>query len=132
MKTRLYDGVPEMLDALTGRGLRIAVVSNKPDDFTKQCVAYFLPNWRFDAVIGQRDEIPHKPDPAGALEAAERLNIHTGDCLYLGDSAVDMKTAVAAGMFPVGALWGFRSAKELRENGAQVLIKRPLEVLDLL
>jgi phosphoglycolate phosphatase len=132
VKTRLYDGVPEMLTALTARGLRIAVVSNKPDDFTKQCVAYFLPHWRFDAVIGQRDEVPQKPDPAGALEAAELLHISPGDFLYLGDSSVDMKTAVAAGMFPVGALWGFRSAKELRENGAQALITRPLELLDLL
>ena len=132
VKTRPYDGVTQMLDELTARRIKMAVLSNKSHDFTKRCVTDLLPNWTFHVVLGQRDAIPLKPDPAGALEVAERLNIPPGNFLYLGDSAVDMKTAIAAGMFPVGVLWGFRLAEELQENGAQVLIERPSEVLNLL
>jgi len=132
VKTRPYDGVTEMLDGLTARRIKMAVLSNKSHDFTKRCVADLLPNWTFDVVLGQRDTVPLKPDPAGALEVAERLNIPPANFLYLGDSAVDMKTAITAGMFPVGVLWGFRLAEELQENGAQALIERPSEVLNLL
>ena len=130
-KTRPYDGIPELLDALTEKGLKLAVLSNKPHEFTKQCVSELLANWRFDAVLGQRDQIPKKPDPAGAMEVAERLHIPPEEFLFIGDSAVDIKTAIAAAMFPVGVLWGFRP-EELKESGAQALINRPLEVMNLL
>ncbi|OHB34710.1 MAG: HAD family hydrolase [Planctomycetes bacterium GWA2_40_7] len=132
VKTRPYDGIPELLDTLTVRGLKMAVLSNKPHEYTKQCMKGFLSDWNFDVVFGQRDNVPRKPDPSGALEIAEQLNIAPSDFLYLGDTETDLQTSIAAGMFPVGALWGFRSAKELRENGAKVLIRRPLEILNLL
>lgn len=132
IKTRPYEGVEEMLGALEARGIKMAVLSNKPDDFTKMCVTEFLPDWSFDMVLGQSDSIPLKPDPAGAKEIAKCMNIPPSNFIYLGDTAIDMKTAVAAGMFPVGALWGFRTEKELWENGAQVLIKKPQEILNIL
>ena len=132
VKTKPYDGVTEMLDALMARGLKIAALSNKPHEFTKRCVNHLLPNWPFEVVLGYRDAVPLKPDPASALEVAKRLNIPPVDFLFLGDSAVDMKTAIAAGMYPVGVLWGFRPVEELQENGAQALIERPLEILNLL
>ncbi len=132
VKTKPYDGIPAMLDALTSREIKMTVLSNKPHEFTKRCVEHLLPNWNFDVVFGKRDVVPGKPDPTGALEIAECLNIPPSEFLYLGDTAVDMKTSTAAGMFPVGALWGFRPAKELQDNGAQVLIARPLEILNLL
>jgi len=130
--TRPYQGIPELLDSLKERGLKIAVLSNKPHETTILCVEGFLQGWEFDAVLGHRDGTPHKPDPAGALEISTRLNIPPAAFLYLGDSGVDMETAVAAGMFPVGVLWGFRGAEELEERGAQALISHPLEVLNLL
>jgi phosphoglycolate phosphatase len=132
VKTRPYKGITEMLDALTERGLKIAVLSNKQHEFTKRCVADLLPKWTFDIVLGQRDAVKRKPDPAGALEVAQRLRVSPAEILYLGDSAVDMRTAAAAGMFPVGVLWGFRPAEELQESGAKALIERPLEILNLL
>ncbi len=132
VNTRPYEGIPEMLDALTERGLSIAVLSNKRHEFTERCVAHLLPKWTFDVVLGQRDEVNRKPDPAGALEVSDRLKIPPGAFLYLGDSAVDMKTAVAAGMFAVGVLWGFRPARELLDGGAQALIERPMDILNLL
>ena len=132
VKTGLYDGIAEMLDELVTRNLKLAVLSNKPHKFTKQCVEELLSNWTFEIVLGQRDTVPRKPSPEGALEIAEHLNAKPENLLYLGDSAVDMQTAVAAGMFPAGVLWGFRSMKELQDAGAKALIERPLEVLSLL
>jgi len=132
VKTRLYDGISEMLDEVVSRNLKLAVLSNKPHKFTKQSVNKFLSNWRFEIVFGQRDAVPRKPSPEGALVIAEHLNTKPENILYLGDSDVDMQTAVAAGMFPVGVLWGFRSAKELKDAGAKALLERPSEVLSLL
>jgi len=131
VKTRPYDSIPEVLDTLATRGMKMAVLSNKPHGLTIRCVTHLLPNCHFDAVLGQREEAPRKPNPAGALEIAERLHIPPSAFFYLGDSAVDMKTAVAAEMFPVGVLWGFRTADELQENGAKVLIDHPSKILDL-
>ena len=121
-----------MLDALIARKLKLAVLSNKPHEYTKQCVAALLPKWNFDIVLGQRNWVPRKPDPAGALEVANHLNISPSKFLYLGDTSIDMKTSVTAGMFPVGVLWGFRTAEELKESGARALISHPLEILNLL
>ena len=132
VSTKPYDGIAEMLDTLAAHRIKLAVLSNKPHDFAKLCVTEMLNKWRFEAILGQRKNVPRKPDPAGALEAAQILNISPLDFLFLGDSAVDMKTALAAGMYPVGALWGFRSAKELLESGARTLIKEPLEILNLI
>ncbi len=132
LKTRPYEGVPELLDGLKGRGVRMAILSNKPDDFAKMTVQRLLPHGRFDLVLGERPGVARKPDPAGALEVAERLGLPPESFIYLGDTGTDMQTAVAAAMFPVGALWGFRPAGELMANGAKALIRRPLELLDLI
>lgn len=131
-KTRPYEGVPELLDELTGRGLKLAVLSNKPDDATRLCVEALLPNGSFDVVQGVTDGVPLKPDPAGALDVARRLGVPPDGFLYLGDTATDMRTAVSTGMFPVGVLWGFRDADELAASGAKSLLARPGELLDLL
>ena len=132
INTKPYDGIPEMLDSVTAHGLKMAILTNKPHNFTKLCVAELLPNWNFEIVLGQRDSLPRKPDPAGALEITEFFQIPPSEILYLGDTAVDMQTAIAAQMFPVGALWGFRTREELQKNGAQVLLKQPMEILRLL
>jgi phosphoglycolate phosphatase len=132
VKSKLYSGIPHLLDALTAKGLRLAVLSNKPDAITKNCVKTFLSAWDFDVVSGQRDSVPRKPDPQGALETAHKMSIPPSHFLYLGDTAIDMKTAVSAGMFPVGVLWGFRPLKELLENGACAVIDDPRALLDLL
>jgi phosphoglycolate phosphatase len=132
VKTRPYPGIPELLDALTARGLKMAVLSNKPHDFTQKAVEGLLPAWRFEAVMGERPPTPRKPDPSSALEIANRLGIEPGRFLYLGDTAIDMKTANAAEMYAVGVLWGFRGAEELIAGGAKKLIAKPAELLELL
>jgi phosphoglycolate phosphatase len=132
LKTRPYEGITELLDGLTRLNLKMAVLSNKPDDFTKAMVAELLAKWRFDPVLGVRPSVPKKPEPTAAIEIATKLELLPERFLYLGDTGTDMKTATAAGMFPVGALWGFRTAEELRSSGAEVLVDHPREVLDLL
>ena len=127
-----YKGIPELLNALKKRKLKLAVLSNKPQEFTVLTVNHLLLNWNFDMILGQREGFPKKPDPAGMLEICQQLRVSSGDFLYLGDTATDMKTAVASGSYPVGVLWGFRSEKELKDNGAQAIIKKPLDALDLL
>ncbi len=131
-RTRLYDGVPDMLDAMTERNLPLAVLSNKPHEFTVRCVGELLGRWSFAAVQGVNDATPPKPEVTGALAAAARLGAEPAEILYLGDTGTDMRTAAAAGMFPVGATWGFRTEEELRENGAAVIARHPRDVLELL
>lgn len=130
--TRPYDGVPKLLEALTARDIKMAVLSNKPDLFAKRCVDEYLPKYPFQMVLGQRDGVPRKPDPTGANEIIHAIGVRPEQVAYLGDSATDMKTALAVGMYPVGAVWGFRSRDELQQYGAQAVINRPTELLDLL
>lgn len=130
--TRPYPGIPELLDALTARQLPMIILSNKPDDFTREAAASLLGRWSFRAVRGVRPETPKKPEPAGALALAAELAIPPAAFLYLGDTSIDMLTANRAGMFPVGVLWGFRTAEELRESGAGALISTPLDLLPLI
>jgi len=132
VKSRPYPGIPELLDALTARGMKMAVLSNKPHDLTQKVIEMLLPSWRFEAVMGERPPIPRKPDPSSALEIASRLGVEPAGFLYMGDTATDMRTANAAGMYAVGALWGFRNAEELIESGAKKLIAKPAELLELL
>jgi phosphoglycolate phosphatase len=127
--TRPYAGVPEMLDALTANDIKMVVLSNKADDLTKMCVTKLLSGWHFTLIAGARPSVPNKPDPTGALQIAKQLDITPSKFLYLGDSGIDMETANGAGMYPIGALWGFRSAKELLAAGAKTLIAYPEELL---
>jgi phosphoglycolate phosphatase len=128
-KTRPYDGIPELLDKLAERRIPMAVLSNKPDGPVRDMVERFLGLERFAMVAGARPDVPHKPDPTAALDIAASLGILPERFVYLGDSNTDMLTAVAASMFPIGALWGFRTADELIASGAKALIGRPDELL---
>jgi len=148
--TRPYSGVPELIAELSRRGLPLAVLSNKPHEFTRICIAEHFqdhppatadsltsatlgePIGPFTFVVGQRSGVPVKPDPAGALDIAEAFGIAPGEFLYLGDTSVDMQTARDAGMRPIGVLWGFREREELVGAGAESVIEKPEELLVLL
>jgi phosphoglycolate phosphatase len=131
-KSKPYPGIPDLLDQLTARRIPMTVFSNKPDEFTQLCIARLLPSWHFAVVQGASAAFPKKPDPSGAIAIAAKLGVAPTDCLYLGDTNTDMRTAVAAGMYPVGVLWGFRTGEELRDAGAAVLVKSPMDLLGLL
>jgi phosphoglycolate phosphatase len=130
--TKLYDGVSKMLTFLQTRGFKMAILSNKPDSFTKMCAVKYLRSWKFDVVFGARNGVPRKPHPQGALDISTLLEIEPHRCYYLGDTMIDMQTANSAGMIALGALWGFREEDELREHGVKHLVKTPSEVIKLL
>lgn len=127
--TCTYPGIPEMLDTLTISGGKMAILSNKPQRSAEEAISTFLARWHFEIVTGAQPGIPLKPDPTAALQIARQMGISPREFLYLGDSATDMKTAVTANMFPVGALWGFRTADELLSGGAKALIEQPTHLL---
>ena len=131
VKTRAYEGVPELLRALRADGVPLAVHSNKADEPTQAIVAALLDPADFVVVAGARPDAPLKPDPAVALGIAARFGLPPARVAYLGDSLVDMRTATAAGMVAVGAAWGFRTAQELLESGAAAVIDAPLDLLAL-
>jgi len=131
-KTQPYPGIPDFLDWLAGHCVPMAVLSNKPHEFTRLCVTSLLPRWSFQVIQGATPTLPKKPDPAAALAIASTMGVSPAVMLYLGDTNTDMRTAISAGMFPVGALWGFRTAEELTASGARVLVETPLEVARLI
>ncbi len=129
--SRPYPEVPDLLRELRRRGVKSAVLSNKAHAFTEAMTAELLPGVPFEVVRGAEPGVPLKPDPAPARAIAREMGVVPDACVFLGDTRVDMQTARAAGLFPVGALWGFRDAQELLESGAALLIASPLELLSL-
>ena len=127
----LYPGIAELLDALAERRVPMAVLSNKPHEFTAEMVAVLCGRWTFAAVEGCRDDALRKPHPQTALQLCDRLGTPPAETAFVGDTAIDMHTAANAGMIAVGVTWGFRDIDELRAAGATHLIDRPAELLAL-
>lgn len=127
VKTKIYKGIPELLSGLRSKGLNLTILSNKPDELTQKTVKHFLSDFPFKLVIGESPKFPKKPDPESTLYIAKTLNLSPSECVYFGDTSIDMKTAKSAGMFAVGVLWGFRKARELAEYGANLLIYNPAD-----
>ncbi len=130
--TRPYPGIPDLLTRLRKQGIHLSILSNKAHEFTTQMAATLLAEWTFNPVIGAGSRFPKKPDPTAALHIIEELNLDGGECLFVGDSGVDMQTANSAGLFPVGVTWGFRSEEELLENGCGFIARHPLDICSLL
>jgi len=131
-KTKLYDGISDLLDELVSRKLKLTIFSNKADELTKKIVLALLPNWNFEAVIGLTTEAHKKPNPLVALQISDKLGIRPENMIYVGDSGVDMQTANNAGMYAVGALWGFRTKDELTLNGAKYFLNYPMDLIKIL
>ncbi len=132
LKTRPYDGINSLLAEIRKRSLLMAVLSNKPDAKTRDCVEHFFPDGPFAIVRGALEGVPLKPDPAAALLILSETGIPAEAWLYIGDTGTDMQTAVSAGLFAVGVTWGFRGREELLTNGADIVIDYPLELLNLI
>jgi phosphoglycolate phosphatase len=124
-ETRLYPGIAGMLDGLVAAGIPIAILSNKQDAFTRAVAEALLSAWPFRVIYGERVGVPRKPDPTAALEIARRLEISPEHCAFVGDTAIDMKTATASGMYGIGVPWGFRPREELIASGARVVVASP-------
>ncbi len=131
-KTKPYDGIFDLLSSLESKGIRCAVLSNKADGFTKQIVRTLFPKVNFEYIIGVTNEAEKKPHPGAALRICEGMGLEPADMIFIGDSGVDMQTANNAQMCAVGALWGFKSRKEIQQNGAAHLISHPLELTHII
>ena len=126
-----YDGIPELLQTLKQRGIRTAVVSNKAHPMAQGlCVDRF--GTLLDAAFGESETLPKKPDPQMVFAALDALGTTKDETLYVGDSEVDFRTAMNAGLRSVSVLWGFRSEADLRAVGAKELITSPEELLTIL
>ncbi len=130
--TRPYDGIIEMLDALKAKGIKTAVLTNKPH-MTACKVIEDLFGDKILLCRGVKDDGICKPKPDGVYEIMKTLNINNKeDYLYVGDTGTDMQTGKNAGLFSVGVTWGFRKREELEQNGADAIIDAPMQLLDLI
>ena len=125
-----YEGIPQLLRDLKEKGLRIAVLSNKPHEESVSVVETLFGKGCFDFIQGQQEGIAIKPSPEGVFRILDVFGLTAEDILYLGDTATDMKTGKRAGAFTLGALWGFRDREELKGGGADAVIEHPSQVLD--
>jgi phosphoglycolate phosphatase len=130
-RTNVFDGVPEMLEQLAARGLRLAVLSNKPHKATCDVVAHLFADHDFAVVRGHVDGTPVKPNPASARQVLAELGIQASGAWYVGDSDVDMQLAHNAGLRAIGVTWGMRDRAELQAHGADAIIDHPAELLAL-
>jgi phosphoglycolate phosphatase len=128
--TVLYDGVAEAVYHLKEQGMKLAVLSNKPDNYTKALISKLFRENTFDYVLGQ-SALPTKPDPTSAYFICGNLDTRPSETIFVGDSHVDMKTAINAKMLPAGVSWGYRNADFLIENGAQIILKSGLDLKNL-
>lgn len=127
-KTKPYEGIVDLLNELKQRNLKLSVFSNKADEFVKTIIQTLLPEY-FDEVAGLTTEAHRKPNPFGALKISKKFDIRPENMLYLGDTSTDMQTANNAGMYAVGVTWGFRTRKELLDNGAKFILDKPMDLM---
>ena len=130
-RTVPYDGIPQLLTALKKRGIQVAVLSNKIDSASQQLIEYFFPG-KTDVVFGEHVGVPRKPDPTSCRMVMQQLGVQPEQVLYVGDSGTDMQTAKNAGLYAVGVTWGFRSKEVLLKYGADLLVHRPEQILQIL
>lgn len=131
-KTLPYDGIYELLDELKKLDINLAVLSNKPHEFTVSYVNHFFKNYNFKEIHGQKKDVPKKPDPKAALDIVKCLDSSCENTYFIGDTKIDMQTAKSANMTAIGVLWGFRDEEELLEHGATFVVKHPLDILEIL
>jgi len=130
-RTTVYDGIHELLQSLQVAGYTLCILSNKRDEYTKLCAARFFPQVGFAEVRGERPGTPIKPAPDAALAIAASCDVKPEECMFVGDSEIDIETGKRAGMTAIGVLWGFRPREILEQAGASLIISQPHELLEL-
>lgn len=127
--TYVYDGCYKLLTHLELRNIKIAVLSNKPNKFVRKMVKHYFPNYNFLDIRGDLEDYPNKPNPASLMDLTYKNNIRKNECIYIGDSDIDVLTAKNADMHFCGCEWGFRGFDELSNAGAKFIIKQPIHLL---
>ena len=127
--TDAFDGISDMLAQLKARGMKLAVLSNKPDTSVKSIVEHFFPGV-FDEAAGGMDGVPLKPDPTAAVGILERLGISESETAWVGDTSTDIETGKnLKAALSIGVLWGFRKREELVAAGADLIVTHPSEIV---
>ncbi|MGL4779818.1 MAG: HAD family hydrolase [Bacteroidales bacterium] len=130
--TRPYDGVKDLMAQLTKAGVSMAVASNKYQAATEELVERYFGDFDFVEVLGQRDGIAPKPDPVIVEDILEKINVEKESVLFVGDSGVDMQTAINANVSSVAVSWGFRPMSELNQFSPNFTINSPNELLSII
>lgn len=130
--TQVYEGIHELLEILQSHELKLGVLSNKPHEFTCKYVQTLFASYHIHEVHGQKEHIPKKPHPLGALNIAEALSLNCDEIFYVGDTPTDILTAQNAKMKNIGVLWGFRPKEELEEAGADFLAHTPQDIWEII
>lgn len=125
--TKPYEGIMDMLDYLKKNNIKTAILSNKPDDFTRKIASHSFRDM-IDCVSGLKDGHQAKPDPASLLDIISELKTEKCECLYIGDTEIDIQTARNAGVKSIGVLWGFRTADVLESEGADYIVSTADEI----
>lgn len=123
--SRMFDGLKDELDALKSKGIKLAIVSNKPDFAARTVVSALYGEGYFDFVTGQKPGVALKPDPSAVHFVMCKFGVSASECMYFGDTSTDMITGKRAGLYTVGVLWGFRLRDELLQSGADVIVEQP-------
>ena len=126
-----YPGIPQLLACLQERGMRLAVASNKYQTAAEKLVAHYFPAIHFVAVFGQREGVPSKPDPTVVYDILKKAGTAPADTLYVGDSGVDMQTALNVGVTSCGVTWGFRPRTELEAFHPDYIVERAEEIAEI-
>lgn len=129
--TKPYDKIPELLKSLKEKGIKTAILSNKPHQTALKVSDALFGSEIVDICYGGRDGIALKPDPEAAIMLLDELGIKKEECLYIGDTSVDMQTAKNAGLTAIGVLWGFRGREELENSGADYIVQSPDDILNI-
>ncbi len=131
-KTTAFEGIIPLMKLLREQGIKVAINSNKPHNVMEMVLERLFPVGLLDLAYGQIDGIPTKPDPTNAKKLASEFGITPAECLFVGDTSVDMQTSKNAGMHAIGVLWGFRDMEELKSSGAEYIIEKPAEISDII
>lgn len=132
IKSKLYPGIENLLNYLSAENISLSINTNKPQYLTNLVYQQYLINWHFKFVFGQSKEFPMKPDPAAALFISQSLRIEPENMLFIGDSEVDVKTANAAGMIPIGVPWGYGNVDLINKSGNGIVVNTPDGIIDFL
>lgn len=127
-----YEGIMDMLNELKSMGIESVILSNKPHSTAIKISDTLFGSDLIKHCFGGRDGIKLKPDPSALFEIIDLLGVKGEECLYIGDTSTDMKTGKNADVFTVGVLWGFRGREELESSGADAIISKPGELIDII
>lgn len=130
--TSVYKGIKETIKALSAKGVRLAVATNKPQDAARKIVSELLPDAGFVKILGGCEERPKKPDPAIIREILSNFPDHDNKIYMIGDSNVDIQTAKNADIISIGCAWGFRGRQELENEGADYIAEKPQDIADII